>query len=100
MKRKIVNFLIVVCIIISTDNVIAYAYSTGDDYPYRTKCLGCHTINNSNHSDIDPWNFYYRQCTSFVAWCLNSRNKINFTNQYGGVARWGHGKEWATAARS
>lgn len=64
------------------------AYSTGDTYPYK-----------GSSSGVDPWNFYKGQCTSFVAWCLNDRNGIRFTNQYKGVSRWGNAKEWPSAAR-
>lgn len=71
----------------------AFAYATGDDYPAKYK-------NVANNSIVDEWNFYNRQCTSFVSWCLNSRNGVAFTNQYGGVARWGNAKEWISAANS
>ena len=49
---------------------------------------------------LDEWNFYNRECTSFVAWCLNSRNGIPFTNQYAGAARWGNAGDWGHVARS
>lgn len=47
----------------------------------------------------DQWNFYQCECTSFVAWCLNSRNGVAFHNYYGGVY-WGHAKNWGNAART
>lgn len=95
MKKKIkktyVIFVVFVLFFIHLTNT--YAYSTGDDYPSKYK--------NANISSIvDEWNFYNRQCTSFVAWCLNSRNGVSFTNQYGGVSRWGNANEWHTAAKS
>lgn len=71
----------------------ASAYTTGDDYPSEYK-------NKANGSIVDRWNFYNRQCTSFVAWCLNSRNGVPFTNQYLGASRWGNAKEWGHVARS
>ena len=71
----------------------ASAYTTGDDYPSEYK-------NKANGSIVDQWNFYNRQCTSFVAWCLNSRNGVPFTNQYLGASRWGNAKEWGNVARS
>lgn len=71
----------------------ALAYTTGDDYPSEYK-------NKANGSIVDQWNFYNRQCTSFVAWCLNSRNGVPFTNQYLGASRWGNAKEWGNVARS
>ena len=77
----------------------AFAYNTGDDYPYK----------NYNPDVAEEWNFLTRECTSFVAWCLNSRNGIWFHNRYkpgtderldsdinGG--RWGNAYEWEYAA--
>lgn len=63
----------------------------GDDYPAEYK-------NAAIDSVIDRWRFYNRECTSFTAWCLNSRNKIDFSNRYGGI-RWGHAKDWGYAAQ-
>ena len=47
---------------------------------------------------VDPWNFLNRECTSFVAWRLNSRNLIPFTNQYCDETRWGDAKGWLNVA--
>lgn len=63
----------------------------GDDYPEEYK-------NAAIDSVIDRWRFYNRECTSFTAWCLNSRNKIDFSNRYGGI-RWGHAKNWGYTAQ-
>ena len=75
-------------ILVKTDNVYAV-----DDYPeeYKTPALD---------AVVDRWNFRNRECTSFVAWCLNSRNGVEFTNQYGGVSRWGDAKNWGPTAES
>lgn len=77
----------------------AFAYNIGNDYPYK----------DSTPDVPDEWKFYTRECTSFVAWCLNSRNGIYFHNHYvpgtnerlpsninGG--RWGNAYEWEYAA--
>jgi surface antigen len=62
-----------------------------DDYPYKT----------ADPNAVDPWNFYYRQCTSFAAWRIRTRTRAtNFTNQYAGVPKWGHATTWDDAARS
>ncbi len=66
---------------------------SGDDYPAYLK-------NAAKDALVDPWNFYNRECTSFVAWCLNSRNNVKFTNQYLGASRWGNAKTWGTVASS
>lgn len=69
----------------------------GDDYPARYRDLPWPYVNNNIW---DEWNFAYRQCTSFVAWRLNSANGIPFSNQYGGLYRWGDAGQWAASARS
>ncbi|KAK5993059.1 hypothetical protein PT974_06487 [Cladobotryum mycophilum] len=58
-----------------------------NDYPYKGKCGG-----------VDPWNYYKCQCTSFVAWRINERLNIKFTNQYKGT-NWGNANTWDEAAR-
>ena len=42
----------------------------GDDYPLRWKSL-------PQDSVLDQWKEYNRECTSFVAWALHSRNGFN-----------------------
>jgi len=67
----------------------------GDDYPYKNA-----PWNPSNAaSNVDPWNFVCRNCTSFVAWRLNNANKVSFTNQYQGV-HWGNAGNWGNAAQA
>lgn len=94
-KRAMTLFLaLVMCLtLIPVLAPSAQAYTTGDTYPQRYK-------DKANKSVVDDWNFYNRQCTSFVAWCLNDRNGIHFTNQYGGVRAWGNAKNWGTVAKS
>lgn len=60
-----------------------------DDYPYR----------NGSWHQADPWGFYKRECTSFVAWRLNHRHGVKFTNHYKG-AHWGNAATWDNAARA
>ncbi len=48
---------------------------------------------------IDPWRFYARTCTSFVAWRLNNDNHLAFTNGMGG-GWFGNATTWADNARS
>ena len=47
--------------------------ATGDDYPQKYKNGNCPNYGNPLvlDKDIDIWNFYLRQCTSFVAWRMN-----------------------------
>ncbi len=71
----------------------ARAYNTGDDYPSEYKSLP------KGEGYTDRWSFYIRNCTSFAAWCLNSRNGVAFTNWYGG-SRWGNAMYWGRVAQS
>ena len=48
---------------------------------------------------VDPWNFYSRECTSFVAWRLTNDNRLPFSNNWGGV-HWGNAYQWGAAARA
>ncbi len=94
MKKLLKTISVCVIFISLISNISSVgAYSTGDDYPSKYK-------NAAKDSIVDEWNFYNRECTSFVAWCLNSRNGVNFTNQYMGLSRWGHAKNWISAAQS
>ncbi|HFI0632842.1 TPA: SH3 domain-containing protein [Streptococcus suis] len=50
----------------------------GDDYPYR---IGW---------QVDPWGYYTRQCTSFVAFRLNKVNGFTVAASYGNADQWGY----------
>lgn len=77
----------------STRSSSAYrSAATGDDYPANLRRAYITSM-------VDPWRFYNRGCTSFVAWRLNHNNHIPFTNAYGGTW-WGNASGWASAARS
>jgi len=64
----------------------------GDDYPSNYK-------NAAMDSLVDQWNYFNRECTSFVAWRLNSVNHVAFHNRYGGQ-HWGNANTWGPAARA
>ncbi|MGH8999461.1 MAG: CHAP domain-containing protein [Acidimicrobiia bacterium] len=57
-----------------------------DDYPYKRK----------SPDGVDPWGFYYRECTSFVAFRLNK--VMNFHNTMKG-GRFSNAKNWDNNAR-
>jgi surface antigen len=61
-----------------------------DDYPSKLKTA-------RQDSLVDPWRFYNRECTSFVAWRLNNDNHVKFTNHYLGP-HWGDAAIWKAAA--
>lgn len=68
------------------------AASGVDDYPANLK-------NAPKDSLVDPWQFYNRECTSFVAWRLNSENQVAF-NDYWQGQHWGNASHWAAAAKA
>lgn len=61
-----------------------------DDYPARLRSA-------AQDSLADPWLFYNRECTSFVAWRLNNDAGVAFHNYYLGV-HWGDASNWKAAA--
>lgn len=65
-----------------TNRAGATAIASGDDYPYKTRSM----------KEVDPWNFYFRQCTSFVAWRMRQFG-TKFTNTMLG-GRWGDAYKW------
>ena len=99
MKKRLSVILASILILALMGN--AFAYTTGDDYPNKNSCTGCHSIENGDdHNDYNDRYFYYRQCTDFCAWCLRTRNGVSgFYNRYGGV-NWGNAKNWKSAAES
>lgn len=58
-----------------------------DDYPYPTR----------SWNGVDPWNFYFRECTSFVAYRI-SKVIRGFANGYKG-GRFGNAMTWDDNAR-
>jgi surface antigen len=72
----------------------AHAAVVGDDYP-------AYLASANQDALVDPWRFYNRECTSFVAWRLNNTNGVPFTNQYlGADLWWGNANTWGTSARA
>ena len=88
MKKRLLSVLFVVTML-SMSCAAVYA---ADDYPSKYRNAALDAV-------VDEWNFYNRECTSFVAWCLNNRNGVGFRNWYGGV-HWGNAKNWGSAAGS
>lgn len=79
----------------------ASAAGTGDDYPSNLKAPA------KIDAIEDPWLFYNRECTSFVAWRLNQQAGTTsapwaFTNNMNGpngtAVHFGHGYQWNEAA--
>ena len=91
MKHRIAAAVLGLAVALSLMGTVSLPVLAADDYPFKDAAY-----QRYSDADIDPWKFYYRECTSFVAWRLNNDN---FDNFYGGV-QWGNGGEWGPAARS
>ena len=78
--------------LLTTSSLPAQATVGTNDYP-------AYLASAAKDSLVDPWNFYNRECTSFVAWRLNHDEGIPFTNHYKGAA-FGNAYQWAGAAES
>src|ERR1017187_6192471 len=72
-----------------------------DDYPYPN----ANTYNPTNPTDpstIDPWGFYHRECTSFVAWRMNrdagTTNPPYYFSNYMRGDHWGNASNWVNNA--
>ncbi len=64
-----------------------------DDYPTGLR-------SHPKDSLVDPWYYYNRECTSFVAWRLNNDNGVShFYNRYKGH-HWGNAGTWKGAAQA
>jgi surface antigen len=67
-----------------------------DDYPSNLKTA-------AKDSMVDPWGFYNRECTSFVAWRLNDDNGVAFSNNMkgpnGGAGHFGNAGNWLSNAQ-
>ncbi|MGH3472816.1 MAG: CHAP domain-containing protein [Nocardioidaceae bacterium] len=92
MTRFLAAVVVIAAAFATTVIVPSASYATVgvDDYPSRLK-------NAAQDSLVDPWLFYNRECTSFVAWRLNHDAGVNFWNYYLGV-HWGNASNWRQAA--
>jgi len=90
-KKLLIGFII--CMLYSFLSTTAMAYSTGNDYYWK---------DSTPNADYDDYGFVKRNCTSFVAWCLNTRNGVEFTNWYGSTKAdqitWSAAYNWGNAA--
>jgi surface antigen len=73
---------------------------TGTASPVEPDCddSGAYPYPSQSWESVDPWNFYFRECTSYAAWRLNQAG-IAFSSSYGGV-HWGNANNWDDAARA
>ena len=74
-----------------------HAPSVGaDDYPTFL------ATPNKDAVNPDPWDFFNRECVSFVAWRINDNNGVYFSNNMTGpnskTGHWGFAYQWAQNA--
>ena len=87
LTRRVITVAVLTLLALLAPSVVT---ASGDDYPSRLK-------NAAQDSLVDPWLFYNRECTSFVAWRLNHDNNVDFYNYWRGV-HWGDASNWKYAA--
>jgi surface antigen len=62
---------------------VALAFAGTDDYPAPWRAPSV------QDSLVDSWGYYNRECTSFVAWRLHSRNGFEMPRAIGNADAWG-----------
>jgi surface antigen len=60
----------------------AQASAGVDDYPSQWRTAAQDAL-------VDSWGYYNRECTSFVAWRLHSRNNFEMPHAIGNAGTWG-----------
>lgn len=81
--RALIALLVVTSLLAVTPAAMAI-----DDYPYPA----------ANSGAIDPWGFYYRYCTSFVAWRMNRDGGAASFRNYMDGGHWGNAGNWRANA--
>lgn len=89
-KKKISKFVTLIVLFSMLSCFMIPTALAWDSYPYSI---------DPYVYEPDMWNFYQCECTSFCAFCLNTRNGVNFHNYYGNV-HWGNANNWISAAQS
>jgi surface antigen len=88
---RFISSLAIVAVALVLRPIGPAAATTGsDDYPPRLKRAAQDAL-------VDPWLFYNRECTSFVAWRLNNDASVAFHNYYLDK-HWGDASNWKHAA--
>lgn len=95
LTRRLITVAVLALLVAAAPLLSPFAHladASGDDYPTNLR-------NASQDSMADPWLFYNRECTSFVAWRVNHVSNVPFHNYYGGV-HWGDASNWRNAANA
>ncbi|ACV21106.1 Autolysin [Slackia heliotrinireducens] len=92
--RKHLMILMAALAVVAAMGLLPATALAVDDYPADLKSA-------AKDTKLDPWRFYNRNCTSFVAWRLNHNNGIDFDCFYecpDGL-KWENANSWALVAR-
>lgn len=84
---------ILLVFLIPTSHIFAWVYTNTYPYPTASHC-GC---------QADPWSFYKRQCTSYVAWKINELGysfSNGMTGPNGSTGWFGNANNWDNNALS
>lgn len=84
------------------DNVSAQIYALRQsEGGYSIGGTGGYPWADASTDGVDPWGFYYRQCTSYAAWYFNIiEGKRFYSWRYGfGINRSSNGGDWPALAR-
>jgi surface antigen len=80
--------------LVLTASLCSLAANAGGGYPHDNE-PSCAT----GDCTPDPWGFFYRECTSFVAWKINDLDpNIGFSN-YMNNGHWGNANHWDDNAK-
>jgi surface antigen len=94
MKTKIVILCSLLCAVLLAPGP-AHASIGVNDYPGNL-------ANAARDAVVDPWAFYNRECTSFVAWRINNDDHAAFSNNMTGLnhvaGHFGDASNWAANA--
>jgi surface antigen len=72
----------------ATETASVVVAQDGDDYPAKWR-------DADKDSTFDDWGYYNRECTSWVAWALHSREDFEMPWAVGNANQW---DDWATEA--
>lgn len=93
-RKRGISFILMLVLLVSGFGFMpkkVWAFP-GDDYPVRWKNVPIDT------REFDNNRMFLRQCTSFAAWCLETRNGFSLLNNGLAGTNLGHAKDWGTNA--
>lgn len=92
LARTLLSAIATLVVVVPLGTAVAPAAHAGTAYPYA----------GSSTSSVDPWGFYKRNCTSYVAWRINARTPFsnNMRGPNGKVGHFGNAGNWSANAKA